>query len=226
MQNGSHVPFNAQTDSTDCVFCQRSMIANILKETDHFLIAADHAPLVEGHLLIIPRQHYACYGAVPEALDGELFALKDEMRQFMAEYYAPVVFWEHGIFRQTVFHAHLHCFPFGKAEYNTETNLHGMVVSSQDDIRTWYETKGQYFYMQDARLALLFAPDMETYLHIIRDVLWHGASQHGGSKTWRSPQQRYEEGVPLVETTAAKWQLFQQQRKQQGASYADETSAR
>lgn len=224
MQNGSHASFDAQENITDCAFCQRNMItANILKETAHFLIVADHAPLVEGHLLIIPRHHYACYGEVPAKLDAELFALKREIQQFFKEFYVPAVFWEHGIFRQTVFHAHLHCFPFGAAEYSLEEPMHSLVVHSQDDIRQWYVMHGQYFYMEDTRIALLFAPEMDTYLHIIRDVLWRGASRYGMAKTWRSSQQRQVEGIPLIKATLAKWQQFQQQ---QGVNYVDESSAR
>src|SRR5690242_19582887 len=138
MQNGSQVSLNAEANGMNCAFCQRSDIAYVLKETSNFLVAADHAPLVEGHLLIIPKQHYACYGTVPPELDAELFALKREVRRFLDRFYAPIVFWEHGIFRQTVFHAHLHCFPFGEAYYDSREGLHSVVVHSQDDIRAWY----------------------------------------------------------------------------------------
>jgi diadenosine tetraphosphate (Ap4A) HIT family hydrolase len=224
MQNGSHASSDAPENITDCAFCQRNMIAaNILQETAHFLIVADYAPLVEGHLLIIPRHHYACYGEVPAELDAELFAIKREIQQFFKEFYVPAIFWEHGIFRQTVFHAHLHCFPFGTAKYSPEESMHSFVVHAQDDIRDWYVMHGQYFYMEDARIALLFAPEMDTYLHIIRDVLWRGASMYGLAKKWRSSQQRQDEGFPLIAATLEKWQQFQQQ---QGVDYANESPAR
>ena len=136
MQNGSHVSLNAETNTIDCAFCQRSDIAgNILKETPAFLVVADHAPLIEGHILIIPKHHYACYGEVPAELDAELLALKSEVQVFFAQYYAPAIFWEHGVFRQTVFHAHLHCFPFGNTDYDIAERLHNLIVHSQDDIR-------------------------------------------------------------------------------------------
>jgi diadenosine tetraphosphate (Ap4A) HIT family hydrolase len=222
MQNGSQHSLDTEASNTNCAFCQRSSIAgNILQETPTFLIVADHAPLVEGHILIIPKQHYACYGAMPAELDAELYALKQQVQQFFAQYYAPTVFWEHGIFRQTVFHAHLHCFPFGVTQYNAAEGLHNLVVHSQDDIRAWYTTHGQYFYMEDASGALLFGPEMERYIHIVKNVLAAGVSARNRQATWRSQQQRYEEGGPLIKATSDKWQLFQQ-----GADYADETSVR
>ena len=221
MQNESHARLDADISGTGCAFCSRDNIAHILKETPNFLIAADHAPLLEGHILVVPKPHYSCYGAMPAELDEELFAVKHELQQFFARYYAPVVFWEHGIFRQTVFHAHLHCFPFGETEYDLSKNLHSMVVQSQDDIRKWFATCGQYFYMEDTQVAALFEPDMERYLHIIQGVLWRGVATRTQQKVWRSPQQRYGEGEPLIEATTAKWRAFQQE--QQGAVYADET---
>ena len=99
--------------------------------------------------------------------------------------------------------------------------LHSLIVHSQDDIRAWYASRGPYFYIEDADHALLFAPEMDRYVHIIRDVLWHGVSLHSHQTEWRSQQQRYEEGGPQIRATKEKWRLFQQQ----GAAYANETGA-
>ena len=156
MQHGTQTPLESATQRPNCTFCQRSEVADVLKETPHFLLAADHAPLVEGHLLVIPKDHYACYGDAPTTLDEELFAIKDELRQFYTQHYAPVVFWEHGVFRQTVFHAHLHCFPWGNLSYDLESNVHNAIVTAQEDIRSWYHAQGHYFYLEDEEIALLF----------------------------------------------------------------------
>jgi len=148
---------------------------------------------------------------VPAELDAELFTLKQEVQQFLAQNYAPVVFWEHGIFRQTVFHAHLHCFPFGTIEYDHTQELHGAVVHSQEDIRTWYATYGQYFYMEQADTALLFIPELDRYLQIIKGIFAQAVarSEHSG---WRSPQLRQAEGIPLISASKAKWTSFQRRR--------------
>lgn len=221
MQNGSKGSLDAEANGTYCAFCERSDISYILKETPHFLIAADHAPLVEGHTLIIPKQHFACYGEVPAELDAELFALKREVQQFFTEFYAPTIFWEHGIFKQTVFHAHLHCFPWGISGYDLDEELHDLIVSSQEDIREWYSSRGHYFYMEDADISLLFAPEMERYLGIVKNVFARGIASRGGRVEWRSPQQRHAEGAPLIKAIADKWHLFQRQ----GVKYANESSA-
>ncbi len=212
MQNGNIPIFGIEANTTNCEFCHRSnLAAYILKETPEFLIATDHAPLVEGHLLIITKQHYTCYGAVPAGLDAELLALKREVQQFLTQYYAPVVFWEHGIFRQTVYHAHLHCFPFGTVDYDLSQDLHDTVVHAQEDIRRRYTSQGKYFYMENDQTALLFAPEMERYWQVIKTIFAQAASRSGKASP-RSPELRREEGVPLIEETRLKWRLWEQQR--------------
>lgn len=222
MLNGSGFSVPASASDSTCAFCNPGELACILHETPHFWLAADRAPLVEAHLLIIPKQHYTCYGDVPAALDEELFALKHLTRQFFTQFYDPPVFWEHGIFRQTVFHAHLHCFPWGNIEYNLQAGVHAQVVTSQDDVRRWYAGRGQYFYLEDSSLALLFPPEIDRYLRIIKSVFLRGMTLRGGSAQMRPPEQRIIEGRPLIQAVVAKWRQFQTQ----GASYANETGAR
>lgn len=222
MQSGSGFSVDAQLFDPDCVFCNYNEITHILKETPHFLLAADHAPLVEGHILIIPKSHYTCYGDVPGILDDELFALKSEVQRFFTRFYAPPIFWEHGIFRQTVFHAHLHCFPWGETGYDLNEGLHNEAVTTQEDIRRWHSLHGQYFYMEDSTVALIFSPEMERYLSVMKNVFVRGITLRGGNARWRPSQQRYEEGVPLLRATMEKWQQFQQE----GANYAGESSTR
>ena len=222
MLNGSGFSVDTSRFDPDCPFCNHHEITHILKETPRFLLAADHAPLVEGHILIIPKSHYTCYGDLPAALDEELLALKNEVRQFFARYYVSPVFWEHGIFRQTVFHAHLHCFPWGDTGYDLNERLHSEVITSQEDIRRWHRQHGQYFYLEDSTLALIFAPEMERYLSIMKNVFVRAITLRSGKFEWRSPQQRFDEGAPLLQATMEKWQQFQQE----GANYAGESSAR
>jgi diadenosine tetraphosphate (Ap4A) HIT family hydrolase len=222
MLNGSEVSSGTKANKNDCAFCKRTELSYILKETPNFLLAADHAPLVEGHILLIPKQHFTCYGEVPAKLDAELFSMKQEIQRFFIHYYAPTVFWEHGIFKQTVFHAHLHCFPWGISGYTLDENLHNLIVSSQEEVRQWYCLQGHYFYMEDRNRALLFAPDMDRYLGIVKNVFWRGIASRGGKVEWRSPQQRYEEGRPLIDAMVNKWRLFQEQ----GANHANKSRPR
>lgn len=220
MQNGSG--FSVAPFDPTCPFCQRSEIAHVLRETPRFLLAADHAPLVEGHLLIIPKAHYTCYGDVPAALDDELIEMKEQVRRFFTRFYDPPVFWEHGIFRQTVFHAHLHCFPWGDIADNLDDGLHDTIIASQEAIRRWHREHGRYFYLEDSTVALIFPPELERYTRIIRSVFLRGMTRRGVKPDLKPPEQRIQDGVPLIAALIEKWKQFEQQ----GANYANESGSR
>jgi diadenosine tetraphosphate (Ap4A) HIT family hydrolase len=158
-----------------CVFCARAALAGILAETEHFILLADHAPLVEGHLLIVPRQHLACYGALPEALEADFLAAKRRAGEFLRARYREPIFFEHGVFRQTVFHAHLHAIPFGKVRFGVRALAaeHGRPVGALTDVRDWYAERGHYFYIEEPGgegegiQAGVFPPQEERYFHVL-----------------------------------------------------------
>src|SRR3954452_15045191 len=86
-----------------CPFCHEAAVApGVLMETPQFLVVCDRAPLVPGHLLLIPRPHIGCYGVLPRSLHAEFRAGKTGIAAFPAGAYAPPVFFEHGVVAQTV----------------------------------------------------------------------------------------------------------------------------
>lgn len=121
---------------SSCVFCQPERLESVLASSPNFLIVADHAPLVPGHTLIIPRAHYPCYGAVPEELDAELAAVRARVRGFLERTYPAVMWFEHGVFHQTVYHAHLHAMPMGTVapSVTRDPELGGHPVAGRADV--------------------------------------------------------------------------------------------
>lgn len=148
-----------------CPFCERRDLELTLAATDHFYLLADHAPLIEGHLLIVPHGHYACYGAVPAAYEAEFTALKRRVARFLASAYHAPTFFEHGVFRQTVFHAHQHALPFGATPLDLPTQARaagGRAVRSLADVRAWYAERGHYFYLEEATAADAIGPALTS----------------------------------------------------------------
>ena len=166
-----------------CVFCAHDALDVVLEETDHFLVIADHAPLAEGHLLIVPRDHYACYGALPVEFDEEALALRARVTTFLMATYRAPIFFEHGVFRQTVFHAHLHALPLGAANsgFADEVRSIGSLAASPDALRAWYAEQGHYFYLDTerdgsgVREPLLFPADLEVYFQVMGTLRTHTA---------------------------------------------------
>lgn len=195
-----------------CVFCAHDTLDVVLARTEHFLVIADHAPLAEGHLLIVPRAHYACYGALPLELDDEARGLRERATRFLTDIYRAPIFFEHGIFRQTVFHAHLHALPLGAASPGLadEVGRIGQPAPTPDALRAWYAEKGHYFYLETLRAdlgqreGLLFPPDMEVYFQVMGTLRAHTAH----AAAWVPPAIRQTQGAAKMRRLAAAWRDY------------------
>ena len=195
-----------------CVFCAHDALDVVLAETEHFLVIADYAPLAEGHLLIVPRDHYACYGALPQTFDDEAWELRERATRFLTATYRAPIFFEHGVFRQTVFHAHLHALPLGAADagFADEVGRIGRPASSADALRAWYAAQGHYFYLETLRAdvgqreALLFPPDMEVYFQVMGTLRAHTAT----AAAWIPPELRQMRGGAKMRRLAANWRAY------------------
>lgn len=195
-----------------CVFCTHDTLDVVLEATDHFLVIADHAPLAEGHLLIVPRDHYACYGALPLEFDEEALGLRERVAEFLTATYRAPIFFEHGVFRQTVFHAHLHALPLGAASpgFADEVGRIGCPAPSPDALRAWYAAQGHYFYLEtlrdgmNQREALLFPPDMEVYIQVMGTLRAHTAT----AAAWIPPAVRQMQGGAKMRRLAANWRAY------------------
>lgn len=196
----------------ECAFCNHDTLHGILHESEHFLLLADHAPLVEGHLLIIPREHFACYGAVPAALETEWLALKHRVAEFLGRYYRAPLFFEHGVFRQTVYHAHLHAIPLGAEGFRVDELLAhgGRRVAVPGDVRAWYAEHGHYYYIErpgpdgQSASAAVFPPELDRYFKALT-MLRNSA---GRVEAWApQPMRRLAGGSKVAALTTA-WQEY------------------
>ena len=203
-----------------CVFCQPEILEGILEETEHLFLLADNAPLVEGHVLIVPREHYACYGAVPPMLDTEYLEMKTTVLQFMRDCYRVPIFFEHGVYRQTVAHAHLHALPLDVSRRPADQTLiqKGLPAGSQEEVRRWFATNGDYFYLErpdanhNTHIGTIFPPDERVYFRV-QAVLREGAENHGG---WLPQTVRRQIGRPKMERLRETWHTWRQRHGAKG----------
>ncbi len=108
--------------ATACRLCFRSRIEDgewntPLIESSHFIVLPSLGALVEGWVLIVPKEHAIAMAALPTALFGELHSLTNFTRYLIADIYGDAVVFEHGPSRDKravgcgVDHAHLHIVP-------------------------------------------------------------------------------------------------------------------
>ena len=98
------------------IFCQikEKLNSQVIDETENFYLLHDGYPLLEGHLLLIPKLHVDCYFNLDTKLLKEFNLFKKKSVSFLKDKYRQPVIFEHGLVGQTVPHAHLHLLPTSK----------------------------------------------------------------------------------------------------------------
>ena len=88
-----------------------------LFESPNFDVLPSLGALVEGWLLIIPRDHYLSSGAIPGSLTSELSQVKSIVAELVSSTFGPATVFEHGpsgsqhLTGCGIDHAHLHVVP-------------------------------------------------------------------------------------------------------------------
>jgi diadenosine tetraphosphate (Ap4A) HIT family hydrolase len=91
--------------------------SEVLLESENFVVIADVAPIVEGHLLIIPKAHGFALSSLEPPLLEELASLQDRVVAAQARAYTRPILFEHGAGAAAgssvacIDHAHLHVVP-------------------------------------------------------------------------------------------------------------------
>ena len=133
-----------------CPHCDKKSFAlkNLLKETKNFKIVCDVHPLIEGHILIIPKKHLSSVGEYPENLYQEFISLYKIFSDFIKKEYGSVAVFEHGRIGQTVFHSHIHILPYsGKAEIIIpEGKKFIKSIKNLDSLKNFFEKDGKYLF--------------------------------------------------------------------------------
>ncbi len=88
-----------------------------LFESPNFVVLPSLGALVEGWLLLVPKKHFICMGALPDSVASEMQEMKHFICSVLQQYYGQVCTFEHGPSRANlsvgcgVDHAHLHIVP-------------------------------------------------------------------------------------------------------------------
>jgi len=135
----------------DCPHCPGGFgLEHPLYEDDLFWIVCDVHPLVQGHILIIPKNHISVMGALPDSAFNKYKELYSNVKTFINSNYDEIAVFEHGITGQTVFHAHTHFLPFtGDTSKIIEDNKSLRKISSLEDVRTEFKQKQKYLFFEN-----------------------------------------------------------------------------
>ena len=102
----------------DCIFCKLAngvFETNTLYEDEQFRVIFDASPATVGHVLIIPKEHYANVFEIPEDLAGKAYILAKKVAAVLKEVTGcngVNILQNNGeAAGQTVFHFHMHVIP-------------------------------------------------------------------------------------------------------------------
>ena len=99
-----------------CIFCEiaaKTVPSRIVYENESVLAFLDHDPISTGHVLVIPKQHYAELDEIPPALLTGLMTTVQKLSRALKTVYSPdgiTIMQNGGIFNDTG-HFHIHLFP-------------------------------------------------------------------------------------------------------------------
>jgi diadenosine tetraphosphate (Ap4A) HIT family hydrolase len=134
-------------------FVDADIDSRILHETNRFVVMADISPLVPGHVMIVPKAHILCYGAVEDSAQDEFSSLVNATRTILSEHYGPSVMLEHGTsslapVADHVTHAHLHIVPAAIDIRDSLVNFHTTTIASLSDLSQWAARDEEYVYFE------------------------------------------------------------------------------
>ena len=98
----------------ECVFCKiiRGEIpCEKILESESFIVIKDANPRVEGHLLVIPREHYEGFLGMPLELYGEFLETAKKVIERLGVKEFNLVVNNGRVAGQLISHTHLHILP-------------------------------------------------------------------------------------------------------------------
>ncbi len=111
----------------DCVFCKiinGEIPSNILFEDDYVKVIMDNNPVVDGHILVIPKKHYTDFMELDNDITNHIFDVAKKMAPVLMEKLnkkSVTLLVNYGEDQQ-VKHYHLHLLPdFGVVEVRRNT---------------------------------------------------------------------------------------------------------
>ncbi len=98
----------------ECIFCNRDRIlTDFVYEDDSVMAFMDMDPINEGHILLVPKQHYLDVDEIPDDLLAHIMIVSKSIVKALKQIYHPNGYsiMQNGGRFNDVGHYHLHIFP-------------------------------------------------------------------------------------------------------------------
>jgi len=98
----------------DCVFCSRDkLVTDFVYEDELVMAFMDMDPINEGHILLVPKEHYLDVDEIPDETLSRLMIVSKKIVSALKDVYKPDGYsmMQNGGAFNDVGHYHLHIFP-------------------------------------------------------------------------------------------------------------------
>jgi len=197
----------------NCPHChvESQAFTYILEKTKNFYIVCDSHSLIEGHILIIPKNHISCISKYSKEEFTEFINLNDKVSEFLLKEFKFVSSFEHGIFSQTIFHSHVHYLPFnGKpTDIVTEGKSKLTELSNLTELKKLFSKNGGYLFFSIGNKKWSVSVDISTP-RFFRDrfAIALGRPERGNWKTMRINKKLMEQGNKENQSVIKRWKNF------------------
>jgi diadenosine tetraphosphate (Ap4A) HIT family hydrolase len=140
-----------------CVFCNYNLIKeNILWESDNFFVKVGVGIFAPGHVMITAKEHISCFGELPKELSKEFLLLKEYVFEKVKSNFSEPIIYEHGVYGQSVNHAHIQFIPNKSNFYHLERikekiflDLDSTKIDDILQIMPVFKKDGSYLYLEE-----------------------------------------------------------------------------
>ncbi len=148
----------------DCIFCNREEIKDdVLWESKNFFVKVGVGILAPGHIMLIPQKHFSCFGELPHELKKEFLSMKEDIFNKLKTNFSEPIIYEHGIYSQSVNHAHIHFIP-SKSDFYCFKDLHKQIfrelkyteINDIFEIKDVFKRDGSYCYLEEKGRKWIF----------------------------------------------------------------------
>lgn len=175
-----------------------------------FWVVCDAHPLIEGHILIIPKEHISTMGNLPKESFEKYIDLYSKVKSFVNEYYGDVGIFEHGIAGQTVFHAHTHFLPFNHDTPKIITDNEALwKITNLYDMKKEFEERQKYLFFENKNQMWLVDTKL-GFPRFFRDIFAGllNAKERANWKKTRENEELMKQFKKDISTLTDKWNEY------------------
>ncbi|MCH8004171.1 MAG: HIT family protein [Nanoarchaeota archaeon] len=162
-----------------CAFCDYNLIKkDVLWESDNFFVKVGIGIFAPGHVMMISKKHASCFGELPKQLIKEFMSFKEEVfNKIKSNFFEPIIY-EHGIYGQSVKHAHIHFIPFktdffilddiGKKVFR---DLKSTQIDNIFQMMDIFEKDGSYMYLEEKdKKQIFYTKELQKGLNFRKEI--------------------------------------------------------